>query len=95
MATRRRGFGKERHTALKAGVTLLSLAGMGAGWLVFDASHKTVSEPVATPLPLTATPALPPPPGGTPTATAHAATTTAAAGEPTPRPTRARVSRGS
>jgi hypothetical protein len=37
--TNRRGFSKERHPLLKVGLTLLAVAGFGAGWFAFAGAH--------------------------------------------------------
>jgi hypothetical protein len=39
MAGQKRGFGKERHTAMKLAVTAASLAGFGVGWFMLAEGH--------------------------------------------------------
>lgn len=104
MATRRKGFGNERHGTLKLGFTALALAGFAAGWAGFARSHEPAQplplaevtvQPASTPLPAspTRTP-TPTPSPGTPVASQPAPTATAI--DPEPPATRApKRSRGS
>lgn len=91
-----RGFGKERHAALKAWLAAVALAGFAGGWLGFASSHPPLEEPVTE-----ATTTLAPTsaiPTGTATPSSGAAATPAIAANPTeplptyPRPKRSRGS---
>lgn len=81
---RRRGFSRERHTALKLGLSGIALSGFGLAWLGFSSAHANGTDVAA--------------PTQAPSATASgpaSATTTSTLNEPAATSTRARTSRGS
>src|SRR5690348_160865 len=47
MTTARRGFSRERHSSLKAVLSMLAVAGFGASWLGFSLAHGASSLPPA------------------------------------------------
>jgi hypothetical protein len=100
MATRLRGFGKERYPRMKLGVSGVALAALALGWLGFGRTHGDLAE-IPPPVPLTPTAAAATTvttrlqPTATPTATARAADSTGPIPTPAVRPTRTRTSRGS
>lgn len=97
MAQGWRGFGKERHSALKAGLAVLALVGFAGGWLGFANAQPPVAEvPEATATPPMPTSAIPP--GRTSVPATGATATPSIATNPTeplptyPRPKRSRGS---
>ena len=86
MAGRGRGFARERHGRLKAGVTALAVAGFAAGWAGFAASHDpepATATATATPTtPVTAAATSTPPATATRTVTATVTATAGASDTP-------------
>jgi len=93
MAGQKRGFGRERHNAMKLAVAAASVCGFGATWYALGQGHPPLAD-ASTDVPASATPvattiATPADPTGT-------ARSTQAATAPAALPTRrARTSRGS
>src|ERR1043165_4260925 len=44
MTAARRGFSRERHSSLKAVLSVLAVAGFGASWLGFSLAHGSASS---------------------------------------------------
>lgn len=48
MAGQRRGFARERHTAMKAAVSLLSVAGFALSWFALHEGHAPRTGTLST-----------------------------------------------
>ncbi|MFN8506674.1 MAG: hypothetical protein U0547_03815 [Dehalococcoidia bacterium] len=83
MAGRGRGFAKERHARLKAGVTVLAVAGFAAGWAGFAANHE--GEPATATATATGTVSGSATATSTPSASRTVTPTATAAANDTPR----------
>ena len=100
MTNTRRGFGRERHSGLKVGLTGIALAGFVVAWVGFGDSHGAAGADLVQGSPAAETPTVPsrtPIPVGTPAtgATVTPAPTRAVDEEPQPLATRAKRSRAS
>jgi hypothetical protein len=93
MAGQKRGFGRERHNAMKLAVAAASVCGFAATWYALGQGHPPLAD-ASTGIPASATPVATS--GASPAVPTGTASSTQPTAAPAALPTRrARTSRGS